>query len=847
MCSPFADDDSQRCPSGSYQCFSGQPPVVPPTRQCAACYPGTSGRCQHLLNTVCYDYYPGSVVCPAGTRECPASNGTATLSPSPTTLPSSTDGSGRCSGCVAGTTGTCRQSNGVCWEFFPGTKSCPTGTSACETVTSVSASPLPAVSSMPGADDDSGGGATTDDYALGNSDDYVDKHGGSGSGGSGDDDDDTGTSDDPVTAHGFWGRDVVHHGEMVQYGAHHHLPCDGNVHTVHDYAADGSYGVRISPNGTSPYSNGNLVLRREPCAGLRHTFAFCLPVTLALSPRNGTSSNSTTYTYTNSSNGTDSNTTHVDVYSHHGTVVDVALPQSLWITLPANATILLVNEATLAVNGSDSNTASALATGTVELPPPVSECGCDSVTFTRLPAAVTATGCRPGRYVFVVYLPGVAAPSNIVDGMSTGGGGNGGGSNADGSVMAGRTSSGSWTWLIVLGCLLAAIAALVLAAALRRRRKQHKTVAPVPSELAAAGIVVGGGVVAASGATSHSASSPPPTSPATNNTTVAPLRGADHDAAAGVGAYAGVHEHRAASATAMSVFAAGAAATATGVVVAAEASSGENNHSADRVTTLTASNDDDRTVALAKQQQHHHHHHLPPSGRGSTSRASAGADGMDRLEEALPGAVATSAAAAAAASAIAVVVQQQQQASTRLAPLQVRGAASSSRSNSITTAAAKQRKREAQRSGRAVSRPTSSAASANSGDVEDLEAEALAEPTRSRNSVVDMDVPTPSPTPSTVVRRQVLGAITTEVTAEALPLPLPTPMLSTRHTVYSSANRWTTPEDPFGGHGALVEGHNDDDDDDDNNGYGNAEVVTMPPLSPLAIRSFFFFSCISTE
>lgn len=113
----------------------GVPPAPKPL-VCDACYPGTSGPCRNPANTVCYSYFPGTAVCPAGTLECSSYSTT----PAP---PTSTGG--QCGGCWPGTSGPCQQANGVCWAYFAGTTMCPAGTSPCHASTNVPALPAPVV------------------------------------------------------------------------------------------------------------------------------------------------------------------------------------------------------------------------------------------------------------------------------------------------------------------------------------------------------------------------------------------------------------------------------------------------------------------------------------------------------------------------------------------------------------------------------------------------------------------------------------------------------------------------------------------------------------------------------
>jgi hypothetical protein len=70
------------------------------------------------------DFFAGSTVCPVGTEECTSFNSPVpTTAPTPVCPPAS---------CFPGTSGPCRQaSSGVCWPYYLGTTLCPAGTAAC--------------------------------------------------------------------------------------------------------------------------------------------------------------------------------------------------------------------------------------------------------------------------------------------------------------------------------------------------------------------------------------------------------------------------------------------------------------------------------------------------------------------------------------------------------------------------------------------------------------------------------------------------------------------------------------------------------------------------------------------
>jgi hypothetical protein len=121
-----------RCPADSFECFVGRP-AAPSARACRTCYRGSSGPCQSLANGVCFGYHEGTAACPAGTVECTAYEGP----------PWPVDAGGACTGCWPGTRGPCQQANGVCFEYFPATALCPTGTSACHAVPHATPTPTP--------------------------------------------------------------------------------------------------------------------------------------------------------------------------------------------------------------------------------------------------------------------------------------------------------------------------------------------------------------------------------------------------------------------------------------------------------------------------------------------------------------------------------------------------------------------------------------------------------------------------------------------------------------------------------------------------------------------------------
>merc|ERR1719238_618297 len=132
---------------------------------CTECYKKSSGPCRHDKDGTCHQYYEGTTTCPAGTTQCedrdcvvsewsawtkcsancggglqsrsrkvlttPAGAGQACpeLSESQDCNTHKCEG---CSGCVGGTSGPCQHDkDGTCFDYFPGTKNCPAGTTAC--------------------------------------------------------------------------------------------------------------------------------------------------------------------------------------------------------------------------------------------------------------------------------------------------------------------------------------------------------------------------------------------------------------------------------------------------------------------------------------------------------------------------------------------------------------------------------------------------------------------------------------------------------------------------------------------------------------------------------------------
>ena len=79
---------------------------------CQTCTGGTSGPCWNRFNGVCYEYYAGTATCPAGTQRCGAD----------------------CEDCVGSTFGPCQHVNdGTCVAFTgsPALPVCPSGTTQC--------------------------------------------------------------------------------------------------------------------------------------------------------------------------------------------------------------------------------------------------------------------------------------------------------------------------------------------------------------------------------------------------------------------------------------------------------------------------------------------------------------------------------------------------------------------------------------------------------------------------------------------------------------------------------------------------------------------------------------------
>ena len=93
---------------------------------CTGCLGKSEGTCMHNKVNVCYGYYAGTTICPAGTTACAAKPlGTfALLGGSP--------GDGMCDGCFGKSEGPCKNTaDNVCHSFMKGSLTCPPGTSAC--------------------------------------------------------------------------------------------------------------------------------------------------------------------------------------------------------------------------------------------------------------------------------------------------------------------------------------------------------------------------------------------------------------------------------------------------------------------------------------------------------------------------------------------------------------------------------------------------------------------------------------------------------------------------------------------------------------------------------------------
>jgi len=107
------------CPAGTTPCTeegnAALDAAVEALVQCTDCYAGTSGTCRQG-NGVCWNANAG--ICPPGTFACTKDNQKSAKTPK------------KCRGCWPGTSGPCQQSNSVCHQLLNG--SCPAGTTMCQ-------------------------------------------------------------------------------------------------------------------------------------------------------------------------------------------------------------------------------------------------------------------------------------------------------------------------------------------------------------------------------------------------------------------------------------------------------------------------------------------------------------------------------------------------------------------------------------------------------------------------------------------------------------------------------------------------------------------------------------------
>ena len=126
---------------------------------CSSCVGGSAGPCQNTANSVCYGYYEGTTTCPSGSSAC-VNDGSSLQE---VVVAGAVAGDGLCGGCFGSSHGPCRHdADTSCHGYFPGTTTCPPGTHPCPPVACV----VSAWTAWTACDANCGGGVTTRSRAV---------------------------------------------------------------------------------------------------------------------------------------------------------------------------------------------------------------------------------------------------------------------------------------------------------------------------------------------------------------------------------------------------------------------------------------------------------------------------------------------------------------------------------------------------------------------------------------------------------------------------------------------------------------------------------------------------------